>query len=121
MSFIGQSPFELHFWPITIVISAVDVAWLFDAHRMSILWNPSGRLAAVVNVNGAVVSVCFGIPSTDMSTSWMPLPSLVVQVTWTWKPACCALPSAGEVILTTGVEALAGPNSFLMICTSFCV
>src|SRR5690348_17335568 len=118
MSFVMQSVSLLHFVPMITWTVLLAVACLLVPHTTSIVCEPLVRVVAVVNLNGAAESDASGLPSTAKSTSWMPSPD--VQFAWTVKPGCSALPSAG-VTVSDGACAPAGPNTFVMIWTSFCV
>src|SRR3712207_4855988 len=75
--------------------------------------------AGAMNVNGGAVSEAFGTPSIDRFTSW--IPTLDVHSAVIVNPFCCVEPFVGFVSVSVGATAPAGPNSAVMICTSFCV
>src|SRR5437867_3047485 len=108
MSPVGQSVSLLHLLPTSTVAVAVAVACWLVAHITEIVCVPSAKLAGALKLNGAAVSVAVCTLSTEKSTSCTPSPE--VQVAITSKPACCVEPFAGDVILTVGAAAPAGPN-----------
>src|SRR4051794_24289779 len=104
-----QSESPEHAVPRITSIVLVVIACSVVAHRIVILCGPSARLGCVRNVNGAAVSVAFGRPSIDRSTSWIGLDD--VQSAWIMKPAETAAPWAGDLTVSVGATAPAGPNS----------